>query len=74
MTAEQLTAGCFRARSEFNRYGSIFKRAATRINGRSPYRLGLHLLSNLISRREIHKKQGLTLGDATALAPVEAMA
>ncbi len=70
MTADQLTAGCFRARSAFNRYGSIFKRAlAPRTNCRSLYRLGVYLLSNLISRREIHKKQGLALGDDTVLEP-----
>jgi radical SAM superfamily enzyme YgiQ (UPF0313 family) len=74
MTADQLTAGCYRARSEFNRYGSIFRRALDRrANCRSPYRLGVYLLSNLISRREIHRKQGLPLGDGTplALAPEE---
>jgi radical SAM superfamily enzyme YgiQ (UPF0313 family) len=71
MTADELTEGCYRARSAFNGYSSIFKRAlAPRTNCRSLYRLGVYLLSNLISRREIHRKQGLPLGDTSALEPV----
>jgi radical SAM superfamily enzyme YgiQ (UPF0313 family) len=63
MTAEQLEEGCFRARSVFNRYTSIATRLAdTRANARSLYRVGLYLASNLISRREVHRKQGLRLG------------
>ncbi len=70
MTAEELTAGCYRARTAFNRYSSIARRAFDRrTNLRSPYRLGLYLLSNVISRREIHSKQNLTLGDPTPLEP-----
>jgi radical SAM superfamily enzyme YgiQ (UPF0313 family) len=71
MTADQLTEGCYRARSAFNRYGSIFKRAlAPKTNCRGPYRLAVYLASNLISRREVHRKQGLRLGDGTPLGPV----
>jgi radical SAM superfamily enzyme YgiQ (UPF0313 family) len=63
MTAEQLTAGCFRARRQFNQYHSIFKRALDlRTNCRDLYRLGLHLTSNVVSRREILRKQGVALG------------
>ena len=69
MTADELTAGCYRARTQFNRYGSIFRRAFDRrTNLSSPYRFGVYLLSNLISRREIHAKQNATLG---GLAPLE---
>ncbi len=72
MTAEQLTDGCYRARLKFNRYGAIFRRALDfKTNCRSPWRLGLFLAANLISRREIHRKQGLPLGDDTPLEPVE---
>ena len=72
MTADELTEGCYRARSEFNTYSSIFRRMFdTRTNLKSPYRVGVYLLSNLISRREIHSKQGLPLGAATALEPLE---
>jgi radical SAM superfamily enzyme YgiQ (UPF0313 family) len=72
MTADQLTAGCYRARSLFNTYGSIAKRAfAPTTNLRSPYRLALYLASNLISHREIHAKQGQALGGSAALSPSE---
>jgi len=63
MSADELTAGCYRARSRFNEYGSIGRRLLDRrTNARSPYRFGLYLASNLISRREIHAKQGMPLG------------
>jgi radical SAM superfamily enzyme YgiQ (UPF0313 family) len=71
MTAEQLTAGCFRARKQFNAYGSILKRALDfKTNCRDPYRLGLHMASNVISRREILKKQGRRLGENMILEPI----
>jgi radical SAM superfamily enzyme YgiQ (UPF0313 family) len=64
MTADQLTEGCFRVRSQFNTYSSIFKRALDfKTNCRDPYRVGLHLASNLVSRQEILKKQGRRLGE-----------
>jgi radical SAM superfamily enzyme YgiQ (UPF0313 family) len=63
MTAEQLTRGCYAARSRFNSLRSILYRlCATRTNLRSPYRAGIYLLANLVSRREIHSKQGRSLG------------
>ena len=69
MTPRDLTEGCFRARRAFNTYPSIFRRALDgRTNCRSPGRLGVHLLGNVVSRREILKKQGLALGDNSALA------
>ncbi len=72
MTADQLTEGCFRARREFNRYTSILSRAFDfSTNCRDPYRLGLFAASNLISRREIHRKQGRRLGDDCLVESVE---
>jgi len=63
MTPGQLTNGCFRARCLFNRYRSIASRALDfKTNCRSPVRLGLYLLSNFISRKEIFRKQGKALG------------
>lgn len=63
MTAEELTRGCYEARLRFNRYRSIFARMFDgRTNARSPFRLGVYLLSNLISRREIRAKQARPLG------------
>ncbi len=65
MTAQQLTEGCFRARKKFNTYRSIASRLwRPRTNLRSPLRLGVYLLSNFVSRREIHSKQGSMLGAA----------
>lgn len=72
MTADQLTEGCFQTRQQFNTYASIFSRAMQPdTNCRGPYRLGLHLASNVISRREIYRKQGQRLGADT---PLEASA
>jgi radical SAM superfamily enzyme YgiQ (UPF0313 family) len=68
MTADELTEGCYRTRLAFNRYSSIFRRAMDRkTNCRSLHRLGMYLLSNTISRREIRRKQGLRLGDSSSL-------
>jgi hypothetical protein len=33
-----------------------------RANLRTPYRAGIYLAANLLSRREIHRKQGRRLG------------
>ena len=43
---------------------------APRTNMRSPYRLGIYLLSNLISKREILRKQNRQLGAANGLDPI----
>ena len=68
MTADELTAGCYRARQGFNTVRSIAARAAeTRSNSRDLYRLGLHLASNWVSRRMIRRKQGEPLGDTAPL-------
>ena len=67
MTAEQLTRGCFAARRKFNTAKSIWHRMFdVRTNLRSPFRLAIYLLANLISRREIYSKQSRQLG-ATAV-------
>ncbi len=63
MTPDQLTEACYAARSKFNTMQSILRRMIDlRTNLRSPYRAGLYLLANLISRREIYSKQSRTLG------------
>jgi radical SAM superfamily enzyme YgiQ (UPF0313 family) len=70
MSPEQLAEGCYRAKTEFNRGGSILKRALDRhANAGSVHNLGLFLAANLISRREIHRKQGLPLGGEEPLTP-----
>jgi len=63
MTPDELTEGCFHARRQFNTYASIVRRSLDpSANCRDPYRLGLHLGSNIVSRREIIRKQGKPLG------------
>jgi radical SAM superfamily enzyme YgiQ (UPF0313 family) len=71
MTAEELTAGCYHSRTAFNTCGSMARRLLdARGNLRTPRRAAIYLISNLISRREIHAKQGRHLGDPVALEPV----
>jgi radical SAM superfamily enzyme YgiQ (UPF0313 family) len=71
MTAEELTAGCYRSRTAFNTCSSMARRLLdARSNLRTPRRAAIYLISNLISRREIHTKQGRPLGDPVALDPV----
>jgi radical SAM superfamily enzyme YgiQ (UPF0313 family) len=66
MTADRLTEECFAARIKFNSVGSIVRRLLDlRTNMRSPYRAGIYLAANLISRREIRCKQKHRLGAAT---------
>jgi radical SAM superfamily enzyme YgiQ (UPF0313 family) len=63
MEPEQLTEACFRARSQFNSYSSILKRAFDfKTNLRSPYRFGVYLRYNPLFRREVFKKQGMRFG------------
>lgn len=72
MAPDELTAGCFRARQAFNRYSSIVRRALDpRANSRDLYRMGLHVASNLVSRREIRRKQGQRLGSGDALPDLQ---
>ncbi len=64
MSPEELTEGCYRARRGFYEYGSMLRRAASGgARMADPYRAGVYLLSNLVSRREIRRKQGIRLGE-----------
>ncbi len=64
MTPDELTDGCYDARTRFNTMSSIFGRFGDfRTHLRSPKRMAIYLGANLIARREIHRKQGLPLGD-----------
>ena len=68
MSAEELTEGCFRARRRFNGWPSIARRALDiRGNCRNPRNLGAYIVSNAVSRREIHRKQGMPLGEPEPL-------
>jgi len=68
MTTDELTAGCLHARRRFYGYATMLGRLrkAPRQVLR-PYNLGLYLLSNTISRREIFRKQGRALGPPAGL-------
>ena len=64
MTPGELTEGCFKARTEFNTFSNIFKRGLDlKANFSSPYHAAMFLASNLISKREVRKKQGKDLAD-----------
>jgi len=68
MSADELTAGCFDARQKFNTMSSILRRMIDRrTNLRSPFRAGVYLLANLVSRREIYRKQQRELGQSQSL-------
>jgi len=75
MTPEQLTEGCWRARQRFYTYSTIAQRVRS-LPGLylRPSRFGVLVASNLISRREIARKQDSPLGTGEALEPVEVAA
>jgi radical SAM superfamily enzyme YgiQ (UPF0313 family) len=71
MTADELTAGCYWARTRFNRIGNIVRRSLNfKANTRSLYNTGAYFAVNYINRREIRRKQGLPLGHPDPLKPV----
>jgi radical SAM superfamily enzyme YgiQ (UPF0313 family) len=64
MTADQLTEGCYRARTKFNTYASIVKRSLEpNSNARKLKNYAIYWIANLINRKEVHKKQLRPLGD-----------
>ncbi len=75
MTPEQLAAGCFEARRQFYGYGSILRRSGSGPGLWSdPFKLGVMLLANWISRREILRKQDSRLGVSDKTPAMEAAA
>jgi radical SAM superfamily enzyme YgiQ (UPF0313 family) len=71
MTANELTQGCSRARREFYRYASTFRRACDpKANCRSLRHLGIFLAFNLIAKREIARRHGFRFGANTPLEPL----
>jgi hypothetical protein len=66
MTAEQLTEGCYTARSKFNSYSSIIKRFLEfNTNAKNLTNMGIYWITNMVSRSEIHNKQTRMLGNQT---------
>ena len=62
MTPEELKEGCKHARFTFNTYRNIFKRLFGNKLYLSPVNALVFLALNIISRKEIHRKQGKVLG------------
>ncbi|MCP4132055.1 MAG: B12-binding domain-containing radical SAM protein [bacterium] len=64
MTPDELKEGCYSMRMKFNSYGSIFKRALEfNTNCGSLKNLGLYLIANFVTKKEISRKMGRTLGE-----------
>ncbi|MDZ4231131.1 MAG: radical SAM protein, partial [Dehalococcoidales bacterium] len=71
MTPEQLEDRCYWVRSEFNKYGSIARRALDpHANFSSPTKAGVYLKVNLLTRKEISRKRYQPLGDGSDLTPL----
>lgn len=62
MRAAELTDGVFEARRRFYSWRSIGRRVIGAETTFSPFRAGLTTVANVISRREIYKKQNRLLG------------
>lgn len=62
MTAEKLAAGCFEAKKEFYKWSAIMRRLIVSDRPFSPFIAGITFAANIISRREVYRKQGRTLG------------
>ncbi len=62
MTPDELKEGCKNARFTFNTYKNIFKRLFGCKVYRNPVNALVFLALNIISRKEIHRKQGKVLG------------
>ncbi len=62
MTPEELQEGCLKMRTNFYSIPCILKRLFANPIHLRPLNFFVYVLANLISRREIHKKQGQLLG------------
>ena len=63
MSPDELTEGCFKARTRFNTHANIFSRLRKNpTNRQSFYHSQIFILANLVSKREIGNKQFLKLG------------
>lgn len=65
MTPDDLSEGCKQARFRFNSYANIFRRLFRNPLHLLPFNAILFLALNLISRKEIHRKQDKILGGQT---------
>lgn len=62
MSPDDLKEGCMEARYTFNTYKNIFKRLFRNKAHLKPFNLFVYLVLNIVSRKEIHRKQGKVLG------------
>ena len=62
MTPHDLSEGVFEARRRFYSWRSIGNRVLSADTAFSPFRVGMTTIANVISRREIYKKQHRQLG------------
>lgn len=62
MTPRELMEACKNARFAFNTFGSMLYRLVRGGAYRHPVSLAVFLILNIVSRREIHRKQGRVLG------------
>jgi len=62
MTAGQLAEGCFEAKREFYSWSSIARRVLDGNRRFSLFGTSITAIANLISRREVYRKQGRLLG------------
>lgn len=66
MRADELTTACFEAKKNFYAWSSIARRLWPAIKPLSLFDTTVTGIANLISRREVYKKQGLRLGEDTS--------
>lgn len=63
MSAEQLSQYCLDYRNKFYSPGSILKRGLDfKSNCKSPFMVGVYFAQNVISRKDVMRRQGLPLG------------
>lgn len=62
ISPEQLAEGCFEAKRSFYSWSSIAKRVLDNDNQFSWFSTSMTTIANLISRREVYRKQGRRLG------------
>ena len=67
MTPDELKEGCKNARFSYNTYKNIFLRLFRNKVHWNPFHMAVFLVLNIVSRKEIHRKQGKVLGGASSV-------
>lgn len=71
MTPEELQKGCLKMRTDFYSAGCILKRLFSNPINFRPLNFFVFVMANIVSHREIHKKQGQLLGGVLGEADVD---